>query len=149
MYVFLYTIIIFGLAYFHVLTKAEHLLTNALVFGGAYLGFIVARFILLKATMPAPAPLPAAPNPSVAGSIVGGIADLFFGTGGLGVAFGGGWDEAANAAKAEGYIGTVQDWIERYENEVVAPRLGAALVGIFLALFSTLGCAYCVGVRPW
>ncbi|KAM3092503.1 hypothetical protein ACKFKG_22060 [Phormidesmis sp. 146-35] len=149
MYVFFYTTIIFGLAYFHVLTQAEHLLTNVLVFGGAYLGFIVVRFILLKAMMPAPAPLPPAPNPSVAGSVVGSIADLFFGTGGLGTAFGGGWDEAENAARAEGYLGSVQQWTERYENEVVAPRLGAALIGIFLAFFSTLGCAYSVGVRLW
>ena len=149
MYVLLYAVILFGLAYFNVLHASDNALTNWLLFGGVFTGFIIFRFIMLKVTMPAPPPLPSAPTESTGGTLIGFLTDTITGGTGIGTTIGQIYDEAANEQRIAGYTSNLQQWASSYEQDVVAPLVGVAIVSVFVAFFITLGCVYYVGIRLW
>ncbi len=130
MYVLLYAGILFGLAYFDVLNAADNALTNWLLFGGAFLSFVVLRFIMLKVTMPDPPPLPSAPTESTNGTLFGFFADVFTGGTGIGTTIGQIYDEETNKGRIVAHTTNLQQWASSYEQEVVAPWVGVAIVSV-------------------
>lgn len=71
MYVFLYAGILFVLTHFDIVRASDHNLTNGLMFGGLFISFVILRIVILKVTMPAPPPIPVAPNASTNGALLG------------------------------------------------------------------------------